>query len=319
MLNTPVLFLVFNRPDTTSQVFDQIRKVQPKQLFIAADGPRADKEGEKETCEQVRRMVLDNIEWKCEVRTLFRDTNLGCGKAVSRAIDWFFDHVEQGIILEDDTLPDATFFIFCEQLLHYYNEKEEIMHIGGSNFEIEAAIGNTSYYFSRYNHIWGWATWRRAWHLYRFNCDQVEAQLLKEKLKKNNFTNDEINYWIQNFNFINAHEIDTWDYQWHFTMWLNEGIAIIPSKNLISNIGIGKNATHTYQVEMKTGNLQTYKIVSIKHPKTISVCRTADLRDYRVRYNTPATIANKIRNIIYKIVPDTYLQAWRHTKSLLKK
>ena len=131
MLNTPILFLVFNRPDTTQRVFAQIRKIQPKQLFIAADGARKGKEGEQERVAQVRKLILEGIDWDCEVKTLFRDENLGCGKAVSEGITWFFKNVEQGIILEDDTLPDLSFFPFCEELLERYKDDERVAMISG--------------------------------------------------------------------------------------------------------------------------------------------------------------------------------------------
>jgi hypothetical protein len=161
-LETSVLFLVFNRLDTTKRVFAEIRKARPKQLFIASDGPRKNKPGEKEIVEKVRKYVLDNIDWKCELKTLFRKKNLGCKYAVSGAIDWFFENVEQGIILEDDCLPSQRFFKFCEELLEKYGDDERIMSISGYNPLGKFEIGE-SYLFSKYPRIWGWATWRRAW------------------------------------------------------------------------------------------------------------------------------------------------------------
>ena len=165
-MDTPILFLVFNRPDTTSKVFQRIREIQPLKLFIAADGPRPEKEGEKEKCETVKRSVLENIDWPCEVKTLFRNNNLGCGKAVSNAITWFFQNVEEGIILEDDILPDKSFFNFCKDLLEKYRYDERIKVIGGSNIHKKAGIKD-SYYFSSICRIWGWASWRRVWTMER--------------------------------------------------------------------------------------------------------------------------------------------------------
>ena len=162
MISTPVLFLIFNRPELTEKVFQKIQDAQPKYLFVAADGPRDNKYGEKDLCEKTRAVVLENITWECEVKTLFRTENLGCRTAVSSAINWFFENVEEGIILEDDTVPDNSFFSYCQALLEKYRNHEQIMMITGDNFQDGIKRGNGSYYFSRYVHIWGWASWRRA-------------------------------------------------------------------------------------------------------------------------------------------------------------
>jgi len=158
-LKTPVLFLIFKRLDTTKQVFEQIKKAKPPRLYIAADGPRDYVEGEAEKVKAAREYVLSNIDWNCEVKTLFREKNLGCGKAVSEAITWFFENEEQGIILEDDTVPSQSFFWFCEELLNRYKDEKKVWHIGGTNFQDGIIRGNGDYYFSALNHIWGWASW----------------------------------------------------------------------------------------------------------------------------------------------------------------
>src|SRR4030042_6453503 len=152
-LTTPVLFLIFNRPDTTEKVFDEIRKAKPKKLFVAADGPRQDKQGEKEKVGRARQIVIDGIDWDCEIKTLFRDKNLGCKVAVSSAINWFFENEEMGIILEDDCLPHQSFFRFCGELLEKYKDDERIMVISGENLLFGRKRTNYSYYFSRYYHI----------------------------------------------------------------------------------------------------------------------------------------------------------------------
>jgi hypothetical protein len=163
--NTPVLFLIFNRPNTTEQVFEAIAKAKPRCLFVAADGPRTDKEGEAEKCQAVRD-IIKRVDWDCEVKTLFREQNLGCKEAVSSAITWFFEQVEEGIILEDDCLPSDSFFSFCAELLEKYRDDKRIMMISGDNFQDGIQRGDASYYFSSVPWIWGWATWRRAWRLY---------------------------------------------------------------------------------------------------------------------------------------------------------
>lgn len=314
MLDTPVLFLVFNRPDTTAQVLAKIREARPKQLFVAADGPRRDKVGEQEKCEQVRESILQGVDWNCEVKTLFREENLGCGRAVSEAITWFFNNVESGIILEDDTVPSLGFFEFCESLLRHHQTDESIMHISGSNFQFGRKNGEASYYYSRYNHIWGWATWRRAWESYVFNVKNQPLQQLKNSIDTIFCTEGEKEYWKNVLKQMINQEIDTWDYQWHFTMWLHEGFAVIPNTNLISNIGISPDSTHTYQTEMKTATLAAGNIAYIKHPKEIRIYPAAEERDFINRYNTPSTLANKVRNIAYQMLPEQMLSYWRKIK-----
>jgi hypothetical protein len=177
---TPILFLIFNRPDTTDKVFEKIREIQPRQLFISADGPRPDRKDEREKCEEARK-VIQKIDWKCELKTNFSEKNLGCRVGVSSGIDWFFSQVSKGIILEDDCLPDASFFNFCKVLLEYYRNDERIMHIGGINVQDGRMRGTASYYFSKISHIWGWATWKRAWEKYDVNI-RTYPQLLEQDM-----------------------------------------------------------------------------------------------------------------------------------------
>jgi hypothetical protein len=247
LLHTPVLFLIFNRPDTTIQVFEQIRKMKPAFLYLAADGPRKDKRGEKETCNKVREIVLSNIDWECELKTLLRDENLGCGKAVSEAITWFFEHVEEGIILEDDCLPDLSFFKYCEVMLDRHRDDENIMHVGGNNFQFGKKRDKGDYYFSSLSHIWGWATWRNSWKKYEF--DLTKTDFISEQSFRRAFNNNQliIDFYNDVFNCVANNLIDTWDYQWMYTLIKNNGLAICPNVNLVQNIGFGNDATHTLQ------------------------------------------------------------------------
>jgi hypothetical protein len=164
-VTVPILFLVFNRPDTTRQVFEKIREVRPHQLFIGADGPRKAKITEKEQCNLVRK-ISTNVDWDCNVHTFFRESNLGCKQAVSSSISWFFNFVDQRIILEDDCLPEIAFFKYCEHLLEYYHEDDTVMHIAGTNLNWTNYRGNSSYFFSYYSPILGWASWKRSWEKY---------------------------------------------------------------------------------------------------------------------------------------------------------
>ena len=246
MFNVPILLLVFNRPGNTRIVFEEVRKIKPAYIYLAADGPRESKPGEKEICDDVRNIVLSGIDWECEVKTLLRDENLGCGKAVSESITWFFEHVKSGIILEDDCLPDSSFFFFCEEMLSRYSFDERIMHISGDNFQSGIWRGTGDYYFSKYTHIWGWATWKRAWSHYDFEIKEWPAfKADNHFLAMCDNSEKQIAFWVEIFNAVFEKKIDTWDYQWLFTVWLNRGLSILPNKNLIRNIGFGIDATHT--------------------------------------------------------------------------
>lgn len=258
-----VLFLTFNRLDTTQKVFEQIKTAKPPRLYLASDGPRASKENEKEIVESVRKYLLDNINWDCEVKTLFRDENLGCGKAVSSAITWFFEQEEDGIILEDDCLPNKSFFTYCEDLLNYYKEDKRIWHISGDNF-LSNYEPEASYYFINTMQCWGWASWADRWKNYEFDLKDYD----KENLK--NFSNDKHiqKYWSKILKRMKNHEIDTWDYQWLFAIVKHNGICINPSKNLISNIGM--EGTHYSAVDENTSlNMPTYELNEIIHPKEV--------------------------------------------------
>lgn len=298
--NTPVLFLIFNRPDTTKQVFEKIREIQPKYLYVAADGPRTNKEGEKELCAATRNIVLENIDWDCEVKTLLREENLGCGKAVSSAITWFFENVPQGIILEDDILTDFSFFNFCEELLDYYKSDEQVFSITGSNFQDGKKRGNSSYYFSRYSYVWGWATWKRAWEKYDFEMSQLQNFKVKNKISKIFDDKQEQDFWIKQFE--NAKSIDTWDYQWTFALWDNNGITITPNTNLTKNIGFGPDATHTTSSNPRISKFELKSINKIKYIKEILVNVEADKYTFYNYYSPIVTKKTLFNRLLKKLV-----------------
>lgn len=303
-MNTPILFLVFNRPDATRQVFQAIRRAKPTKLFVAADGPRSNKESEKEKCELVRNIVTQ-IDWDCELTTLFRETNLGCGKAVSEAITWFFEHVEEGIILEDDCLPAESFFYYCSEVLHMYRNDEKIMHIGGCNFQNGIKRGRGDYYFSSIAHIWGWATWKRAWDKYDYNMNGYSDNCCIEMLNKLYRQNHIINYWVNIYNAMSNGMIDTWDYQWQYTLLINNGMSISPNINMVSNIGFGINATHTIEENRLVSDLPVFEVTNLKHPVRIILSKIADAYTYKHIYGI-ATSKNwfdklYIPNKIYRL------------------
>ncbi len=285
LFNTPILFLIFNRPETTKQVFQKIREIRPQLLFVSADGPRLDKKDELRRCEETRR-VIKNIDWDCTVKTNFSDKNLGCKVGVSSGINWFFDNVSEGIILEDDCVPDLSFFHFCETLLHYYRNDERIMHIGGVNLQDGVQRGTDSYYFSKINHIWGWATWKRAWDSYDVNISAY-AEVQERNLLRQLYPDAAMRrFWKRNFDLVYKELKDTWDFQWVFTMAVQNGLAILPNKNLISNIGYDMHATHTIDSFHTLANRPTEQIGDIHHPPFILPDVDADKYTFR-KYMNP--------------------------------
>lgn len=263
MLKTPVLFLVFNRPHETAKVFEAIRQARPERLYIACDGPREDRLDETKQCQEVRDIV-QAVDWGGEIKTLFRSQNLGCRKAVSQAIDWFFDHEPEGIILEDDCLPSPSFFPYCEELLIKYRGDSRIVQVSGFNPVGPGWSTPWSYVFSRFGPTWGWATWRRAWDSY--DVDMASWPEVREGKIYEAFTLSaaEAKWRRTVFDRTYQGEIGTWDYQWSYTKCLNSGLIAIPSRNLIRNIGFGPNATHT--TEPSTINRKNQEISDLQFP-----------------------------------------------------
>lgn len=222
--STPVAFFIFNRPDKTRAVFESIRKIQPKKLLVVADGPRFSEEIIK--CDQAR-SVIEQVDWDCDVLTNLSDKNLGCKYRISSGLDWVFSEVEEAIILEDDCVPALSFFDFCQDMLKYYRYDERVMHIAGNNFQSGKSRTDYSYYFSKYTHIWGWASWRRAWKFYDVDM-HTWPECKKLKLICSVFdSRDEQQYWTEIFDSVYEGRIDTWDYQWYYTCWFQNGISTL--------------------------------------------------------------------------------------------
>lgn len=244
-LSTPVAFIVFNRPETTERVFAEIAKAKPPKLLVIADGPRANRAGEVEKCEATR-AIIQRVDWECDVLINFSDVNLGCRKRVSTGLDWVFDQVEDAIILEDDCLPHPTFFRFCQEMLERYRSDQRIGMISGDNFQLGHQRNKNSYYFSKYVHVWGWASWRDRW------TGQYDVTMAKwPQIGDEGWLLDmvgntrEMESWKNVFERTFRGEIDTWDFQWVFANWLGGRVNILPAVNLISNLGFDHNATHT--------------------------------------------------------------------------
>lgn len=282
ILKTPVAFLIFNRPELTARVFAAIAAARPPVLLMVADGPRDEHPNDKERTAAAR-AVIKNIDWPCEVLTNFSDRNLGCKQRVSSGLDWVFSQVEEAIILEDDCLPHPTFFSFCEELLERYRTDERIMTINGHNFLHGQRVSPYSYYFSAYAHIWGWASWRRAWKFYDIELKLWPLLRQSRWLEEIMGYATVAEYWKKIFDGISAGLFKTWDYQWLFACWAQNGLAIAPSVNLVSNIGFGIDSTHTARSDAMTSELAMSEIVfPLAHPPYLVRDRMAD--DYESRY-----------------------------------
>jgi hypothetical protein len=240
-MNAPVLLIIYKRPELTQRALALIAAAKPSRLFVAADGPRSAEEAK--ACRAAREAVAQ-FTGDCEVVTNFADENLGCGVRVHTAISWAFTMTEQLVILEDDCVPNASFFRFCNQMLETYRDDDRVMHVSGNNF-VGPSRTPYSYYFSKYTHAWGWATWRHAWS--RFDWQMVRWPEMKAAGIIENWCSDpyEQLYWRAIFDKMHGGARDVWDYMWMFACWSNSGLSILPSLNLVGNEGWGPDATHT--------------------------------------------------------------------------
>ena len=271
-----ILFIIFNRPDTTEKVFGQIRLTQPRRLYITADGPREDSQDDKRLC-QLTRDVVKKVDWPCEVKTLFKEANAGCKHGVSAALDWFFDQEDEGIVLEDDCLPANSFFKFCDDLLEKYRDDHRVRHITGCNLQFGRKWGDGNYYFSNRVHVWGWASWKRVWREYDLNLDKYDADGVREAML--NIYGDDVvaDAWTNIFIDQKAGETNSWAYPLDFANFFNNGLVIIPNENLISNIGFGSGGTHTLTEESIYANIPFGELDEIKHPAFMVPQKQADL------------------------------------------
>lgn len=240
----PVLFLVFNRPEQTARVFEAIRQARPSRLYVAADGPRPDRPRDAQACAQTRAIATE-IDWPCQLHTLMRDFNLGCAQAVSQAITWFFEQEEEGIVIEDDCLPDASFFPYCSRLLHRYRHDQRVGQVCGFNLLPEESA-TYDYFASHFGWSWGWGAWRRSWSAY----DRMMASW--PELKSGNFHRQHPFYPERCRIFDAAYQRlwrETWDYQWHYALASQGQLSLVPSVSLVQNIGFTADATHTFSAD----------------------------------------------------------------------
>jgi hypothetical protein len=272
-METPILFLVFNRPSLTQRVFDEIRKAKPKRLFVAIDGPRKDNNADLENIKKVLDIITD-LDWDCKLELLEREKNLGCGLAVSSAIDWFFSKVEEGIILEDDCVPSIDFFTFTESMLEKHRNNKAIMSINGSNpFPFDSSV--YSYSFTSYNLIWGWATWKDRWGKYKYDLSQEgDFKIIYLLFLKFKFDLISVRSWYKHLKLVINKKINTWDYQWIYTCLIYNGLVVTPAHNLINNIGNDFEPTHgvinSFYIDFP---VDTRTLFPIRHPDSIKINR----------------------------------------------
>ena len=300
-LTTPVVFIIFNRPDLTQKVFSEIAKAEPTKLLVIGDGARIEKVGEKNIVESTRE-IIQQVDWDCEVITNYSNINLGCKKRISSGLDWVFEQVEDAIILEDDCIPEPTFFRFCQEMLTYYRYDKRISMISGSNFSSAYTLTDHSYHFSKYSMIWGWASWRDRW-TESYDVKLLEWPRIRDEKRLADMLGNkrEVRYWRKIFERVYCGEIDSWAYQWFFANWLEQRISIVPSVNLISNIGYGENATHTTSTESHLSNLERKKVsFPVIHPvqivKNIKADQLVDELYFR------GTLSKRIRQKMHAIL-----------------
>jgi hypothetical protein len=272
----PILFLVFNRPELTEQVFSEIQKLKPSKIYISADGPRDNRPGERNKCDQVRRLV-SKIDWPCNASFRFLEKNLGCKLAVSSALEWLFASEEFGIVLEDDCLPNPSFFNFCKENIYNYMSDNRIMCISGNNFQNGNWRGDGSYYFSGIPTIWGWATWKRSWCLWD-GALQNYPVFRDQKLIKTVVSDKKAQkFWIHKFEdvFVGRNR-STWGFPWVFTVMMHNGLCITPNKNLVTNIGFGPDGTHGRNAESRLACLPNQFLKIDRHPSCVTRDINAD-------------------------------------------
>lgn len=300
-LETPVLLLAFSRPDTTRRVLERIREAAPVRIYVACDAARNGRTEEAEKVAAVRRLVTELVDWPCELHTLYREQNLGCKLAVSGALDWFFTQEEMGIILEDDCLPDPSFFGYCESLLHRFKDDERIFMISGNNFQRGVRVTEHSYYYSWLTHIWGWASWRRSWQKVDLEMKNWPAFLAAGGVKQ---IYPKLRYarrWEKTFERYLQGRYNTWDYPLLFASWWHRQLTVLPEVNLVSNIGFGEGGTNaTSQVITKLADLPTKPIHDLEHNLDINPSLKADYASMR-----------------FYFFPSTFRQVWRLLQNLL--
>ncbi len=283
-LGAPVALMIFNRADLTAQLFAAIRAARPTRLLVVADGPR--NEAERAKCQAARDVI--RVDWDCQLSTHYSDVNLGCRGRIASGIDWVFREVEEAIILEDDTLPSPTFFRFCAALLERYREDERVMNIGGTNLYPHPMPPSRpeSYFFSRYGHTGGWATWRRAWKHYDVTMSAWPDFKRAGRMKDLFDSRAEQLYWTMLFDAQYEGRIDTWDYQWLFARLVQGGLSAMATVNMVVNLGFRADATHSVAMPKAWAPArQSHDLHELVHPSVVLPFREVDRHQFDAIFN----------------------------------
>jgi hypothetical protein len=294
MFNTPILLIIFNRPDKVERLVNSLRATKPTKIYVSADGPRENVPTDITRCKTARE-AIKKIDWPCEVITNFHERNTGADFGPEKAINWFFENVEEGIVLEDDCIAHPDFFRFAQEMLSRYKDNHHVMMISGNNFQNGIVRGESSYYFSKYPSTWGWASWKRAWKHYDTNTSAYEHFIKKNTLDDICQSSVEKKYWSRFFEKINSGKLKHWDIKWIFAIWNNNGISITPNVNLVQNVGFGKDATHTFKHD-DAMVVKTVELGKITHPSVIEVNKEAD--KYLFNHIYKFTLAKKFSYLV---------------------
>lgn len=283
-MRSPVAIFLFNRPEETRRVLSSIFEARPSELFVIADGPRPGVAEDIDACEQARG-VVDEFDWLCPVHRCYSEINLGCTHRVSSGLDWVFFNVPEAVILEDDCLPSQQFFSFCDEMLELYREEPRVHMVSGSNYLFGKCSPDADYYFSNLYHIWGWASWRRAWRYY-----DVEMRAWSG-LRKTDWVERHLSHAgmarTARFFFDGAYEgfVNAWDYQWVLSGWLQGAYSITPASNLITNLGFGPNATHTLHADAPLAKLKIGELrFPLNHPAVLECASRIDQLEWQSMY-----------------------------------
>lgn len=308
-LDTPILFVIFNRKDTALTSLKAIKAALPKRMYIAGDGARPHIPEERAKVEATRKAILDAIDWDCEVKTLFQEDNLGCGPGVYTAINWFFEQEEQGIILEDDCVAKESFFPFVETLLQRYKDDDRIAQIGGFN-ELGQAFSDNSYSYSSYMVCWGWATWRRAWRNMDMDMNWRKTGQKEAILSNCGYKGKDYTYWKRRTEAIDSNRVSAWDYQWCFSVAAQNQLSIFPNTNLISNIGFDKDATHTGKSPFMNYDAGKDLDFPLRHPEYVLANLEFDKAFYKSRNRFINNVAwffpKSIKDVVKKGIGTIY-------------
>lgn len=296
--STPVVFFVFNRPAVTERVFREIAKCRPAHLMVVGDGARPQRRGEDELVDATR-SIIDRVDWECDLRTNFSDVNLGCKQRVASGLEWVFSSVGEAIILEDDCLPNPSFFSFCQQMLDRYRDDTRVSNICASNFQDGQSRSQHGYYFSKYFHCWGWASWRRTWETFDIHLDTWPEFLAMQGLAEVADSAEEVRYWRRIFDQQVRVESNSWAYSWLYSSFAQRGLNVLPDHNLTSNIGFGGDATHTSGGDSHLANMSTRSVFVSSHPQTVIRHKTADQYTFHHVYRRPRGV-KKLRRSITK-------------------